>query len=583
LIAAGLFGLAVLFAGYTVLYDLALVVPLSLRTVSWVWLAGVVFVAFFLKWRRVRRPDGVGWLLLALSAAAASVACLSNRPDADDSFYLARAIVDWESWAAPIVPVYAFAFTSGAGGVFTSLPSYEHATASLAALLGVHPLVIYHLAAPALLGALVPPAWYVCLRAVGLGCRGASFGTAALLILMLLDGTTHRGIANVGLVRMFQGKIVLLTTLTPLAIAASVQAIRQGGATRWIRLGVLGVAGIGLSTTAAFFLPILVGVAGATHWLAVAPRAPMWRVVLAPLVVFAYPALCVLPLYRVLAGPDMIFATDIAHDLPGVLGMVYGTAWSPTVMAAVLGVAGLLGARRWRWLLWVLVWTACLALPLAWPPIASLVVRYVTTADALWRLAYASPVILVCGLGIGAVAEVVPFAVPVLGAVAAGTVGLGLLKWPPSPFADPTLRFPSLAFKLPAEPLAVARLLAARLPPGRMLAPRELSTVLPTVTGKFRLTNFREFDAAPQLVLDGRPDLAAALTRAHDFISGLTVSPQAAQGLGVIAVLPLEYVVLSPVMPDQRAALLFLPAVGYVERNDGVAGYRVFQRVTPAR
>jgi len=35
LIAAGLFGLAVLFAGYTVLYDLALVVPLSPRLRAW--------------------------------------------------------------------------------------------------------------------------------------------------------------------------------------------------------------------------------------------------------------------------------------------------------------------------------------------------------------------------------------------------------------------------------------------------------------------------------------------------------------------------------------------------------------------
>ncbi len=580
------------FAIFTLTYDIALLVPLSLRSVT-VIAAGACLLPLLAvmlpAWRFTRGLgshiaahllDPAAWFLIAMSLLAGTIALLSNRFDADDSFYLARAVLDWENFRAPIAPVYPFALTDGTGGRFPSLPSWEHLWAAAAALTGRHPLDLYHRAAPFLGGALVPFAWYCALARISHTRRAALAGVAAILILMLLDGTTHRGIAYFGLLRIWQGKVVLIAVLTPLALAATLDVMRHGRAADWARLFVLGIAGIGLSTTAAFYLPILVGLAGATFWLVYLPPTRIWQPPLAALAVFAYPALCVLPFYRALVGPEAIFASTIATDLREVLLVVYGTPLAPTVIAIGIAAACLVIARRTRLLGWFTLWSALIALPLAWPPSADFIVRHLTSADTLWRLAYAGPAVLAIGAGIGALAAtryMRLLSTLALLAAAAGTAALAWRQQPPSPFAGTDVAFPSTTLKAPATALATARILLAALPPGTMFAPRDLSVILPMLSARQRLTNFRQFDAAPQLIIDGRAPLGEDLTRAHDYISGLPTTAAAPASLARIAALGLDAIVLSAAMPDPTRAEAILAAAGYREMTLAIP-HRVFIR-----
>ena len=200
--------------------------------------------------------------LVVMAVGAGLVGLLANRPDADDSFYLARAMIAWENPGAPIQALYPFAFVAGAGGVFPSLPSWEHFAAALGVLGVGPPVAVQHGVIAFAAGALVPMAWHRLLR--GLTGAGPALGGVAVIFgLMVLDGTTHRGIADFGLLRIWQGKVVLVWVLAPLALAVALDVVRGGAGL--VRLGAIGVAGIGLSTTAAFFLPVLVG-CGAGAW-----------------------------------------------------------------------------------------------------------------------------------------------------------------------------------------------------------------------------------------------------------------------------------------------------------------------------
>lgn len=572
------------FAVFTILYDLALVVPFSLRAVTVTWIAACTILVACC-WSRLKSAakraaaDRYSAALLAMCLITAAVALLTNRPDDDDSFYLSRAVLNWENWGRPIAALYPFAFTSGAGGLFPSLPSWEHLLAGIAALIGMQPIDIYHRVAPAACGFLLPMSWFACLRRFGQNPRSALVGCAAIMVLMLLDGTTHRGIAYFGLLRIWQGKVLLVWVLAPVALVAMRDALELGRSRDWLGLALVGVAGIGLSTSAAFFLPVLVGVAGGTFCLAYRPHVPLWRAPASAVAVFLYSAFCVLPLSWMLVGPAAIFASPIAHDFDETVALVYGVWWSPTVLAALVGIVGLLLARRLRDLAWFGLWAAAISAPLAWKPSAEFIAHYLTSTDALWRLAYAAPAIVIIGMGFAALSDLAcakRLMPAVIGAGAVAAIGLAVLRVFPSPFATDDVRFPSLAYRASPEGLANGEALLEALPSGRMLAPRELSVVLPMLSGRLRMTNFREFDAAPQLVLDGLPAVAADLTSAHDFVSGLPGPRGGAEALGRIAGRGLEYVVLSPAMADQASAVKVLNERGFHELAVGVQGYRVF-------
>ncbi len=587
-----LFLLLAVFAVFTLTYDVAVLVPLSLRDVTLITAAACLLplgavaqtALGFLRGvgrecaARAREPGS--WFLLACCVFAGLLALLANRPDADDSFYLARAILDWENWSAPIAPVYPFPFTGGSGTRFTSLPAWEHFAAAIAGLTGLHPLTIHHLVLPALVGALVPFAWYCALTRISHTSGAALAGMAAILLLMVLDGTTHRGVAFFGLLRIWQGKVVLTAAIAPLAIAVTLDTMRQGRAADWVRLWLLGMVGMGLSTTAAFYLPILVGLAGGTFWLVYLPPTRIWQPALAALAVFAYPALAVLPFYRGLAGGEALFPSVIASNLREILVIVFGSVTSPTVLALVAGLGGLALGRRTRLLGWFTLWTAALAVPLAWPPSADFIVSRLTSADAMWRLAYAGPVLLAVGAGIGSLIAVraLRFLVPLgLAGGLALAVLLGVRHQPPSPFADPALRFPSLAVKAEPGALAAARLLLDRLPPGRMLAARDLSTVLPMLSARQMLATFREFDAPKQLAFDGRRELGENLSLAHDWISGLPFPRDPRPALAEVLRAGIDTVVLSPATANLPAAEAVVLGEGFA-RVELPTVYLVYRR-----
>jgi hypothetical protein len=153
--------------------------------------------------------------------------------------------------------------------------------------------------------------------------------------------------------------------------------------------------------------------------------------------------------------------TTVAADLRDVLALVYGRPTAPLVLSALVATGGLVLARRGRLLGWFTLWAAVLALPLAIPASADLLVARFISAEALWRVAYLGPLLLLTGVAVrlagGCPLRSAGAAVPA-GGDGGGDGGAGGARGEPSPFADPAMRFPSLSVKVAPERLAEARL-----------------------------------------------------------------------------------------------------------------------------
>jgi hypothetical protein len=299
------------------------------------------------------------------------------------------------------------------------------------------------------------------------------------------------------------------------------------------------------------------------------------------LAAFLYSAICILPLYRTLSGAAMIFALPLAFDLTDTLNLVYGPPINPTLLAALAGMAGLLVTRRFRLILWVLVCCAMIALPLVWPTTANLIAKYGTTPDALWRLAYATPVILTVGLGFGACSDANGFrrfSGPLVLACGVMTAAVAVLKVDFSPFAAPDVTFPTLAYKVLPDRIAAANALLRTLPAGTMLAPESLSVTLPLISSKFKLTNFRDFDAPLELVVEGHSDQGKALEEAYEYVNGVGTTSDLLAGFKRVLGWGLDYVVLDPTMAGNRDAIAALAQAGYREVMEGATVYRVFRK-----
>lgn len=191
------------------------------------------------------------WILITMIVAVGA-----RRPDADDGGYHAVTLAAAEQ---PESALLCCEVWHGLSGVALDPPtqrlkSLELLVALPVFLLEIPPWWVYHLLIP-LLGAaalciahrrlyqrLVPERWY------------AVFVVTLFLLLTL--GTAHAWPGNFGLVRLHQGKGLLVSILLPLLVVYGLEAGAWGGSRRWLRLLGGQIAAIGLNQTALVVAPV---------------------------------------------------------------------------------------------------------------------------------------------------------------------------------------------------------------------------------------------------------------------------------------------------------------------------------------
>ncbi|WP_299036876.1 DUF6077 domain-containing protein [uncultured Pseudokineococcus sp.] len=359
-----------------------------------------------------RHRSGVG-VALAWAAGLAVLAAATRWPNPDDLYY-----VNLSQWTAErgtfplrdtIFSDEVFPMTS-----FPPVASYDALVGTVARLLAVPAASVVYLAVPSIATALSVLALWRLLRAWRTPLVAVALSLA--LVLLLWDGGSgYAAPGNLFLIRLWQGKVVLLCLVVPLLLVALLRhaerALATGRSSRrdLVHLAAGGAAAVGLSTTGIFLVPVLAlgGVAPlvvARRWRAAAagfgaaaayPLAagaatllvggrsaddfaerrlfrfdPSWfgheifrdgvvalvavaAVLLGALLVPSRAARVTTGVLALAVGVTFVpGVTELAYDLVGLGPTLWRISWVMTV-AALVGVLGarLADGRRWRLLL----------------------------------------------------------------------------------------------------------------------------------------------------------------------------------------------------------------------------------------
>jgi Family of unknown function (DUF6077) len=194
------------------------------------------------------------WVLSGLSMATALIA---HRPDLDDSLYLSlsASVADF-----PRAAILASDSLHGIPASPILLPTYRGQSidvllGTLSYLTGVEPIALSHFVVSGLAAALAPMAYAVLFRV--LAPRSWWAGVIGAMAVLLLTAEKHHWYSNFGLVRLHQGKAVVVTVLVPLIMAYGLEFGRRPSFARWLLLFCAPVCAIGLSASALWAAPVV--------------------------------------------------------------------------------------------------------------------------------------------------------------------------------------------------------------------------------------------------------------------------------------------------------------------------------------
>ena len=253
-----------LFAVWTVLYHFFFFSRLPVRFLFPLFL-GFVFAYALLAVRlhgpqwKSRRPDWVRALpLVGLSVLLAAVVLMLSRPDADDFDFLHRAVVQLGDLGSPILRTDTAHNVSALPPISTThlLTSFELFLALSAHYASLDPVAVSQNCPAAVAAVLLPFVYFSLFRELRLSRRLSLTATVATIIFLLLDRAQHRSFGNFSLLRLWQGKVLLISVLLPYLILIQLRSQRRNRReTAYLAL-LVGICAVGLSGSALFLIPL---------------------------------------------------------------------------------------------------------------------------------------------------------------------------------------------------------------------------------------------------------------------------------------------------------------------------------------
>ncbi|MFG3554461.1 DUF6077 domain-containing protein [Micromonospora sp. NPDC047557] len=476
----------------------AMSAALGTGTVSW-WLAALLgLVSVVSAWLTLPRRDSSagpgdaprvrettttpaqGYVVIAVSLAAAYFATLIGRVSLDDVFYVGKSV-----WVAERddIPFRDFLFSEGVlpgGSANPPLPSFEVFIGALARVLHIHAAsATWYLLLPVLAVFAILALWRLVQRWAPRRPL-VVFGVAVAYILLVAYYVD--ALNTYHLPKLTQGKSVFVHALIPLAWVYLTDFLEHRSRRALVLLTLLSVASVGYTTTAVILLPLLAAAAGVVLLAARRVR----DAVLCVAAITLYPLLSGF-LVQVLRGGVAEGAAEYNPLVPlrtiyeltlwlGVLGVIGGLAlwWSPLLLRR--GVPQQLAAG------------AALAVTvLMVPGLLKLGADLSGLTAVLWRVPWILPVPALVGVlavirlpGLTRVNRVLAFALPVLLVVAFFTQGKPMWKGDVVQ-SKPTWRMPETRKNVSFWIRNLDR------PEGLVLAPSTIMRALPQVTTEVRV------------------------------------------------------------------------------------------------
>jgi hypothetical protein len=188
---------------------------------------------------------GIGLAVLSLFLVA---------PDGDDAYY-----VHLSSWIAAhgSFPLRDTIFSDEAlpAVIYPPLSSFEGLAGTIAGVLHLPLASLVYLVIPAFACVLCTLALWRLLRAWRI--PAVALALSVSLLFLLLDAQGHRTLGTFFVSRLWQGKVVFLVVLVPLLLALMADYVARPGRRQVVLLAAAGAAGVGLTSTAVFAVPVV--------------------------------------------------------------------------------------------------------------------------------------------------------------------------------------------------------------------------------------------------------------------------------------------------------------------------------------
>jgi hypothetical protein len=460
--------------------------------------AGSAWLAFLKVTGRIRLSLQAGksrkapgaFVALAWATGLAVFSLFLVRPDADDTQYVHLSTWIAEHGEFPLRDTL-FSDEVFPAIIYPPLSSFEALVGTVAGALGVSAPGMTYLVVTPLATALSVLAIWRLLRTWKASMVGLALSTA--LVFLLMAAQEHRTFGNLFVGRMWQGKIVFLAILVPLLYVLLQTYARRPTLRQIVFLAAAGAAGVGLTSSATFLVPIL-----AAGCLAPLALRSVGHAVIGLTAASAYP-LGSLAVTAAIgsrrAGED--FAADVVTN--AIARLVLGSGLFAFIAVAAALVGPLLIPDRRAALM--AASTVLLVTILYAPPVPPLVWDLTGIGRVLWRVVWVVPAAVLLGAAITSVPARVRS--PVWRAAPAVLLCAVLVVWG-SPIWDSGTVKSNPAWKRPPGTVPAARRILARAQPGAVvLAPQKVSQSIAIVSGDVKTVSPRVFYT---LALEDVPD-----------------------------------------------------------------------------
>lgn len=446
-------------------------------------------VRFSLHAGRARKAPGA-FVAVAWAAGLAIFSLFLVRPDADDTQYVHLSTWIAERGEFPLRDTL-FSDEVFPAIIYPPISSFEALVGALAGTIGISGASATYLLVPPLATALSVLAAWRLLRTWRVSMVGLALSTA--LIFLLMAAQEHRTFGNLFVGRIWQGKIVFLAVLVPLLYVLLQAYAKQPTWRQLVFLAAAGAAGVGLTSTATFLVPIL-----AVGCLAPLALRSVGHAALGIAAACAYPLGA---LVATAAAGSRRAGEDAAGDVVTneIARLVLGSGLFAFIALAAALVGPLLVASRRAALM--AGSTVLLVAILYAPPVPTLVWELTGIGRVLWRGVWVVPVAVL----LGAVVTAVPARIrsPLWRAVPAALVCAVLVAWG-SPVWDAGDVKSKPSWKRPPGTVPAASRILDRAEPGDIvLAPQQVSQTLLIMSDEVTTVSPRVFYT---LALEDEPE-----------------------------------------------------------------------------
>jgi len=584
------------FAVFVAMTHLSMLIGISFFWYSLFGLLAVIgsgsgILLFRARASRLRPPDelerrersATSGLLLLAAALASAIALGVVRPDADDAYYLPRALFYLDNPHFPLSTVVRGLANTGVtyhAFVTSCSQPLEFFVASWAYWLNLSFITVYHVLVPFAAAVGIVLAWFLCLRCFVASETASAVGALALIIALICLGETHHSYGNFSLARIWQGKVIFFSLALPIFCAYSIKFLSTGNLRSWLMLSALAMASSGLVLSSLFILPFL-ALSLFVGWILVTRPGPRKLLATGLTYVSTLTYLVIIGLVIILAGWSDVGRLDVMmnerwpRDFVGHFGLFFGEVNSftfVTVLATFLSTCYVVPREQRSFLVG---WALSVLVFFLNPWTDTLLIEWITTPNTYWRLFFLLPFPLTAGLLFSRLFLGLKY--PPLRAL-----GVALListfyvsithNWVPHVLRD--LPFHLGALKVNGQEYHSARAIIDIAQEGPMLSAYPMSTTIPMLTTKYPQISVRGDVVATWGVLSNDAEMGTMRRNAWMFVTGTGVGE--ADFLRLVDAIHLQSIVIPKTLSDQRNLVSLLARRGFSDVRQ-VDRYLVFQ------